>query len=107
MAGGVLGEDEDVTSRNVSFDGSSHGKVVHRVVRGSASGQSFSFAHAQRTIYAGFLGATTLIQSIVSSLPVSGHHRPIGLRLQVPRRRLLDQGKNLVALPVCLPRLAP
>src|SRR6266568_4694950 len=40
------------------------------------------------------------------ALLVSGHHGPIGLRLQVPRRRLLDEGENPAALPFRQPGLA-
>jgi len=41
------------------------------------------------------------------ALLVSGHHGPIGLRLQVPRRRLFDQDENAAALLLRQPRLAP
>jgi len=57
--------------------------------------------------YPGFFGS--LGQRIKrppgGSLPVSGYHRPIGLRREVPWRRLLDQGENPAVLPLRQPGL--
>ncbi len=38
VAGEVVGDDEDIAGRIVSFDVSEQGNVVRRVARGSASG---------------------------------------------------------------------
>src|SRR5258708_17642934 len=75
VAGEVVGDNENVAHRIVSFDAFEESNIVRRVARSGASSQFLAIAHAQCSVDPGFLRAATVIQRRFDAMPIG---RPAG-----------------------------